>query len=130
MFSHLFIAQGPAKKTSCYDRFFSEINKRTGEVKLNPHLTFNDGALASFIADKEKIDKTEAQNQVSKFTREIKNQLDKGESYDIFEFGTIFKNEKGMVTKKNKGHTKIIPFVIRNAHYQCMIHRPVSAHRP
>lgn len=69
-------------------------NKRTGDIKLNPHLTFNDNALANFIAEKESIDKTEAQNQVSKFTREIKSQLDKGESYDIFEFGTIKKNDK------------------------------------
>ncbi len=74
------------------------INKKTGEVKINEHLTFNDGALANFIADKEGIDKTEAQNQVAKFTREIKNQLDKGESYDIFEFGKIFKNDKNEIT--------------------------------
>ncbi|MFD1552321.1 hypothetical protein DNU06_11190 [Putridiphycobacter roseus] len=74
------------------------INKRTGEIKFNPHLTFNDGALADYIAQEDNIDKTEAQNKVAKFTRDIKAKLDKGESYDIFEFGNIFKNANGEIS--------------------------------
>ena len=70
-------------------------NRKTGEIKFNPHLTFNDGALATFIANEEKIDKVEAQNKVAKFTSEIKSVIDKGETYDIFQFGTIFKNKNG-----------------------------------
>ncbi len=70
-------------------------NKKTGEIKFNPHLTFNDGALASFISTEEGIDKAEAQNKVAKFTSEIKTTVDKGETYDIFEFGTIYKDENG-----------------------------------
>lgn len=70
-------------------------NKTTGKVVLNPHLKFDDGALANFIADKEKIDTTEAKNQVAKFIREIEAQLNKGESYDIFQFGKLYQNEKG-----------------------------------
>ena len=70
-------------------------NRKTGEIKFNPHLTFNDGALANFIASEEKIEKAEAQNKVAKFTSEIKSVIDKGDTYDIFQFGTIFKNKNG-----------------------------------
>jgi ElaB/YqjD/DUF883 family membrane-anchored ribosome-binding protein len=72
-------------------------NRKTGDIKFNPHLTFNDGALASYIATEENIDKTEAQNMVAKFTSEIKAVVDKGETYDIFEFGTIFKDSNGEI---------------------------------
>ncbi len=78
-------------------------NKSTGEIKFNPHLTFNDGALAEFIAKQDGIDKTEAQNQVAKFTRDIKAKLDKGETYDIFEFGNIFKDKNGEISFEMAG---------------------------
>lgn len=82
-------------------------NRKTGEIKFNPHLTFNDGALSSFIASAEGIDKTEAQNKVAKFTSEIKQTVDKGETYDIFEFGTIFKDKNGDMAFEMARNAKI-----------------------
>lgn len=70
-------------------------NPKTGKIVLSPHLKFDDGTLVNFIAEKEGIDKAEAKNKVSKFVREIEAELDKGESYDIYQFGKITKNDKG-----------------------------------
>ena len=68
-------------------------NKRTGEIKFNPHLTFNDGALAGYIANEEGINKIEAQNKVAKFTSEIKATVDKGETYDILNLVPFIKTK-------------------------------------
>ncbi len=74
------------------------VNKATGTVKFNPLLRFNDNVLVNYIAEKEGVDAKEALNQISKFTREMKAQLDKGESFEIFNLGKLTKNEKGAVT--------------------------------
>jgi len=74
---------------------FMIANSKTGQIIINKHLKFDDGILAKFIAQKESIDKVEAKNMVSKFVREIEAELDKGESYDIYQFGKITKGEKG-----------------------------------
>jgi len=74
---------------------FMIANSKTGKIIINKHLKFDDGILATFIAEKEGIDKVEAKNMVSKFVREIEAELDKGESYDIYQFGKITKGEKG-----------------------------------
>lgn len=70
-------------------------NSKSGKVVFNPHLKFNDGALAKFIAEKEGIDSQEAQNQVAKFVREMEAEIAKGNSFDIFQFGKFSKNAKG-----------------------------------
>ncbi|MFT5821439.1 MAG: hypothetical protein ACI8ZM_002692 [Crocinitomix sp.] len=72
-------------------------SQKTGKIVFNPHLKFNDGSLARFIADKEGIDEQEAQNKVAKFVREIEAEIGKGNSYDMFEFGKFFKNKDGEV---------------------------------
>lgn len=73
-------------------------NSKTGKIGFNPHLKFNDGALAAFIANKEGLDKQEATNQVAKFVREIEAELNKGNSYDMFQFGSFSKNKDGEIT--------------------------------
>lgn len=70
-------------------------NKKTGKIVINQLLKFDDGILADYISDKEGIDKTEAKNMISKFIREIESVIGKGDTYDIFQFGKISKNEKG-----------------------------------
>ena len=72
-------------------------NRKTGKVVFNPNLTFDDNVLSDYIAEKEGIDKTEAKNTIAKFVREIEGLLGKGETYDIFDFGKFYKNDKGEV---------------------------------
>ena len=73
-------------------------NSKTGKVVFNPHLKFNDGALAKFISEQEGIDAQNAQNQVAKFVREIEAELGKGNSYDMFEFGSFKKEADGTIS--------------------------------
>lgn len=72
-------------------------NSKSGKVVFNPHLKFNDGALAKFISEKEGIDVQAAQNQIAKFVREIEAELGKGNSFDIFQFGKFTKKADGSI---------------------------------
>lgn len=72
-------------------------NRKTGKVVFNPNLTFDDNVLSDYIADNDGVDKVEAKNTIAKFVREIEAILDKGETYDIFQFGKFYKNDKGEV---------------------------------
>ena len=75
-------------------------SQKSGKIVFNPHLKFNDGSLARFIAEKEGIEEQEAQNKVAKFVREIEAEVGKGNSYDMFEFGHFFKNKDAEVDFK------------------------------
>lgn len=75
-------------------------SQKSGKIVFNPHLKFNDGSLARFIADKEGIEEQESQNKVAKFVREIEAEIGKGNSYDMFEFGNFFKNKDDEVDFK------------------------------
>jgi len=70
-------------------------NTATGEVMFMPFLKHDDGKLSAHIAQKEGIEENEAKNIVAKHVREIKTTLDKGDSYDMFEFGTFSKGSDG-----------------------------------
>jgi hypothetical protein len=72
-------------------------NRKTGKIVFNPNLTFDDNVLSDYIAEKDGVDKVEAKNTIAKFVREIEAILDKGETYDIFQFGKFYKNDKGEV---------------------------------
>lgn len=72
-------------------------NSKSGKIVFNGHLKFNDGALAKFVAQKEGIDVQAAQNQVAKFVREIEAELNKGNSFDIFQFGKFSKKKDGSI---------------------------------
>lgn len=70
---------------------------KTGKIVFNPLLKFNDGTLAKFIAEKEGIDEQAALNTIAKFVREIETELNKGNSYDVFQFGKFFKDKDGKI---------------------------------
>jgi hypothetical protein len=72
-------------------------NRKTGKIVFNPNLTFDDNVLSDYIAEKDGVDKIEAKNIIAKFVREIEAILDKGDTYDIFQFGKFYKNDKGEI---------------------------------
>ncbi|WP_294669412.1 SPOR domain-containing protein [uncultured Fluviicola sp.] len=66
-------------------------NESTGEILFMPYLKFDDGTLAKHIASKEGIEQNDASNMISKFVREVTAELDKGNSYDMYQFGRFVK---------------------------------------
>lgn len=66
-------------------------NEQTGEMMFMSYLKFDDGTLAKHIAEKEGLDINDAKNSIAKFVREVTAQLDKGESYDMYQFGKFVK---------------------------------------
>lgn len=72
-------------------------NGNLEEIMFVPYLTDDDGKLADFIVETEGIDRQDAQNTIAKFIREMEAKLSKGESFDIFEFGSFSKNETGEI---------------------------------
>ena len=80
-------------------------NKDTGEIMFMPYLKHDDGKLCSYISEKEGMDENESKNLIAKYVREIQMVIDKGESYDMFEFGTFSKNEDGDIEFNNWNKT-------------------------
>ncbi len=72
-------------------------NRNIEEIMFLPYLKTDDGKLAEFIVETEGIDLQDAQNTIAKFIREMETNLSKGESFDIFQFGSFFKNEDGEI---------------------------------
>jgi len=77
------------------------VNKDTGETMFMPYLQHDDGKLSGFIAEKDGIDEADAKNIVAKYVREIKTELDKGETYSMFELGAFSKKDDGDIEFKN-----------------------------
>jgi len=75
-------------------------NAATGEIMFMPYLKFEDGKLAQHISEKEGIDINDAKNLVAKYVREIEAQLNIGESYDMYQFGSFYKNSDGEIEFK------------------------------
>jgi|GEM_PF-2344323 len=73
------------------------VNSRLNDIMFLPYLTFDDGKLANYIAETEGIDRQDAINTIAKFIREIQSNLNKGDSFDIFEFGSFKKNAAGEI---------------------------------
>ncbi|MFT6501717.1 MAG: nucleoid DNA-binding protein [Crocinitomicaceae bacterium] len=84
-------------------------NATTGEVMFMPYLKHDDGKLSAHIAAKEGIEENEAKNIVAKHVREIKTSLDKGDSYDMFQFGTFSKGADGDIEFENWEADKATP---------------------
>lgn len=78
----------------------------TGEIMFMSYLKHDDGALVNYIAEKEGMDPNDAKNLVAKYVREILAKLDQGESYDMFQFGSFYKNDDDVDFKAWKG-TKV-----------------------
>lgn len=72
------------------------VNKSTGEFMFMNYMKHDDGTLAKHIAEKEGWELNDAKNLIAKFVREVNAQLDKGETYDMFQFGS-FKKVNGDV---------------------------------
>jgi DNA polymerase III gamma/tau subunit len=72
-------------------------NEETGNLMFNGYLSYNDGKLDDLIVSESNMELQEAQNTIAKYIREIQVQIDKGESYDIFELGRFYKNEDGEI---------------------------------
>ena len=68
-------------------------NKETGEIMFMSYLKHDDGKLSSYIAEKEGWEENDAKNFIAKYVREITTQLDKGDSYDMFQFGSFVKKD-------------------------------------
>jgi cell division septation protein DedD len=66
-------------------------NSKTGEIMFMGFLKHDDGNLAKYISEKEGISENDAKNLIAKYVREINIQLDKGESYDMYQFGRFSK---------------------------------------
>lgn len=76
------------------------IDRENNEIMFMPYLRHDDGTLAAFIAEREQMELNDAKNLVSKYSREIIAQLDKGESYDMFQFGSFTKENDGEIQFK------------------------------
>lgn len=72
-------------------------NDKTGDLFFMSYLKHDDGKLAEFIASKEGIELIDAKNNLAKYVREITALLDKGESFDIFNFGKFKKDASGEI---------------------------------
>lgn len=76
-------------------------NATTGELMFMPFLKHDDGKLSTYIAKKEGIEENEAKNIIAKYVREINTTVDKGNSYNMFQFGTFTKGADGDVEFEN-----------------------------
>lgn len=75
-------------------------NSKTGEIMFMGFLKHEDGNLAKYIVEKEGISENDAKNMIAKFVREIHIQLDKGDDYDMYQFGR-FKKVNGEIEFEN-----------------------------
>jgi hypothetical protein len=70
-------------------------NEESGELSFNEYLSYDDGKLSNLLEKESNMDLQEAQNTVAKFVRDLKLQLDKGETYSIFQLGEFSKSDDG-----------------------------------
>ena len=76
-------------------------NHSTGEIMFMPYLKYDDGKLATYVSEKEGFELNDAKNLISKYVRDVQAVLDRGESYDMFQFGTFLKDKSGDVIFRN-----------------------------
>ncbi|PWH86265.1 SPOR domain-containing protein [Brumimicrobium oceani] len=70
-------------------------NEETGELSFNEYLSYDDGKLSSLLEKESNMDLQEAQNSVAKYVRDLEQQLNKGETYSIFQLGEFSKDDSG-----------------------------------
>lgn len=68
-------------------------NEATGEIMFMSFLKHDDGNLAKYISEKEGMDINDAKNLIAKYVREIQAEVDKGEKYSMYQFGTFYKSD-------------------------------------
>lgn len=81
-------------------------NHDTGEIMFMSYLKHDDGKLTQYIVENEGYEELEAKNIIAKYVREIQLTLDRGESYDMFQFGSFYKNGDDIDFKNWEGPTK------------------------
>lgn len=67
-------------------------NHDTGEIMFMSYLKHDDGKLVGYIVENEGMNELDAKNLIAKYVREIELTVGKGETYDMFQFGSFFKN--------------------------------------
>ena len=81
-------------------------------ITFNDFLKFNDGVLVDYIADKEKVNKLEAESQVVEFVNLIKENLEKEGHFDLEGVGELVLDNLGKIKlsreKKSQEPIKII----------------------
>lgn len=70
-------------------------NSETGDIMFMPYLRHDDGMLSGYIAKIDGIDEGDAKNIIGKFVREINAELDKGETFSMFQLGEFTKAADG-----------------------------------
>ncbi len=75
-------------------------NEVTNELLFMPFLKYDDGTLSKYIAEKEGMTENDAKNLIAKFVREVMAELDKGEQYDMYQFGSFLKENNEIVFKQ------------------------------
>lgn len=74
----------------------TDLSKKLNDIYFSPFLKFNDELLVNYIIKKEDISKDEAIEKINDFTELIKNDIEKGESFEIKDFG-VFAIEEGKI---------------------------------
>jgi nucleoid DNA-binding protein len=75
-------------------------NEATNELLFMPFLKYDDGTLSKYIAEKEGMEVNDAKNLIAKFVREVLAELDKGEQYDMYQFGSFSRVNNEIVFKQ------------------------------
>jgi len=74
----------------------TDLSKKLNDIYFSPFLKFNDELLVNYIIKKEDISKDEAIEKINDFTELIKSDIEKGESFEIKDFG-VFAIEEGKI---------------------------------
>lgn len=83
-------------------------NEATNELLFMPFLKYDDGTLSKYIAEKEGMEVNDAKNLIAKFVREVLAELDKGEPYDMYQFGSFTKENNEIIFKQWEINTPIL----------------------
>jgi nucleoid DNA-binding protein len=75
-------------------------NEATNDLLFMPFLKYDDGTLSKYIAEKEGMEVNDAKNLIAKFVREVLAELDKGEQYDMYQFGSFTRVNNEIVFKQ------------------------------
>lgn len=76
-------------------------NHKTGEIMFMPYLKYDDGKLASFIAENEAINLDEAKAMISDDVSNILNAIEAGKSFNLNGIGSFKKDTSGGIEFKS-----------------------------
>ncbi len=79
---------------------------QTRTITFNEFLKFNDGLLISYVAEKEKTDKTAAKDIVNEYIQSIKDNLDNKKRFTIHGLGDLFLDHENKIQFTPEGKAK------------------------